>query len=210
MKINLHDTTGVPVYKRVSYLYIPALFVVTSIVLEVIMFALMEIQFPKAYIFSLSILLIIAALVALIHYKWIQTIICSVLFAWQLTTSISNIIANNTCMEIFSLETLKTLGMAFGNAGAIELGYWFLVPIIALIILYVVCIVLIMLFFRTPKIKHNNFKQSLLCGILAFASFFSYTIAYPGLPSYKYGTENYVVNLGSEKFLYDTFSNRAS
>ena len=103
MKMDLHDTARVPFYRRVSYLFIPALFVVSSVLLEVMMFAIMGMAFPKAYVFSLSIVLIIAALVALIRKKWIQTIICSLLFAWQLTTSISNIIAYDACMEIFML-----------------------------------------------------------------------------------------------------------
>ncbi len=210
MKIDLHDTAHVPFYKRVSYLFIPALFVITSVFLEVIMFAVMEIPFPKAYVFSLAIVLIIAALIALIRKKWIQAILCSLLFAWQLTTSISNIIANDACMEIFSLETLKSLLMAFGNAGAVDIDYLFLVPIIALILLYVFGVILIMLFCRTPKIKRVNRWQSILCGILAFVSFFSYTFAYASLPDYEKGTENYVANLSNEKFLYDTFSNRVS
>ena len=80
MKIRMQDAARVPFYKRVSYLYLPALFVVTSLLLEVMMFSIMDISFPKAYIFSLSIILMIAALVALIQQKWIQVIILSLLF----------------------------------------------------------------------------------------------------------------------------------
>lgn len=210
MKMDLHDTTRVPFYRRVSYLFIPALFVIASVLLEVMMFAIMEMAFPKAYIFSLSILLIIASLVALIRKKWIQAVICSLLFAWQLTTSISNIIANDACMEIFSLETLKTLIMAFGNAGAVDIDYLFLVPIIALIVVYVVGVILIMMFCRAPKIKRSHFWQAVFCGVLAFVSFFSYTVAYSGLPKYQWGSDYYVANLSNEKFLYDTFSNRVA
>ena len=60
------------------------------------------------------------------------------------------------------------------------------------------------MFCKTPK----NYKfqyRSLLCGILAFISFFSYTVAYSGLPNYK---QDYVNNLKNQKFIYDTFSNR--
>ena len=57
MKIRMQDAARVPFYKRVSYLYLPALFVVTSLLLEVMMFSIMDISFPKAYIFSLSIIL---------------------------------------------------------------------------------------------------------------------------------------------------------
>ena len=109
MKIDLQRASRVPFYQRISYWYLPALFVLTSVILEIMMFALMHIAFPKAYIFSLTILLIIAAVVALLRRKWLQTVICSLLLGWQLTTTISNIIANDTCMEIFSLETLKSL-----------------------------------------------------------------------------------------------------
>ncbi|MBS7401528.1 MAG: sulfatase-like hydrolase/transferase [Eubacteriales bacterium] len=210
MKMDLHDTARVPFYRRVSYLFIPALFVVSSVLLEVMMFAIMGMAFPKAYVFSLSIVLIIAALVALIRKKWIQTIFCSLLFAWQLTTSISNIIAYDVCMEIFSLETLKTLIMAFGNAGAVNIDYLFLVPIVALIVVYVVGVILIMMFCRAPKTKRPNTWQAIFCGVLAFVSFFSYTLAYSGLSDYKKGHNYYVANLSNEKFLYDTFSNRVS
>ena len=213
MKMDLHDTVRVPFYKRVSYLYIPTLFVITSVLLEMMMFSIMGFSFPKAYIFSLSIILIIASLVALIRKKWIQTVICSLLFAWQLTTSISNIIANDACMEIFSVETIKSIIMAFGNAGAVEIDYLFLVPIIALIIVYVVTTVLVMVFCRvpkTPKVKRSHFWQGIICGVMAFVSFFSYTVAYSGMSSYQRGKDYYIYNLSSNRFLYDTFSNRVA
>ena len=174
------------------------------------MFALMQVAFPPAYIFSLTIVLIIAAAVTLIRIKWLQTVICSLFIGFQLATTIANVIANATCMEIFSLETLKTLGMAFGNAGAIELGYWFLVPIIALLLVYIVAVVLIIWFFRAPCPRERGYWQAMFCGVLAFVSFFCYTTAYACSPNYQRGSSSYVANLSNQKFLYDTFSNRVS
>ncbi len=208
MEINLHETPYVPVYKRVSYFYIPALFVVTTVLLDVMMYINMHWPFPPAYIFSLSIVLLIAALVSLCRYKWLQTVICSLLLGLQLTTTISNIIAQDTCMEIFSLETLKTMATAFNNTESIILDLWFLTPIILLIVVYIVAVVLIMWFCRMPRNYRPTNKHTFLCGALAFVSFFSYTVAYSASPNYKKGIENYVANLGNQKFLYDTFSNR--
>ena len=209
MKMDLHDTIRVPFSHRVSYLYLPALFVVTSVLMEVFMFMIMGVAFPRAYIFSFCILLFIAALIALCRKKWLQTVICSLLLGWQLITTISNVIANETCMEIFSLETLKTFGMAFTNAGAARLSLWFLVPYILLILLYVGGVVAIMWFFRAPQVKHH-FGHVLLCGLLVVMSFFSYTVAYSGLPNYQIGADTYVTNLHNAKFLYDTCTNRVS
>lgn len=211
MRIKLHDATYVPFYRRVSYLFLPALFVLTSVLLEIIMFAFMHIAFPEAYIFSLSLLLIIAALVALIPNKWVQMVICTLLLGFQVTTTISNVISNATCDEIFSLETFKTFGAAFNAAGAISLGFWFLIPIIALLVVYIVCVVLIMYFCRVPRTyKQHNIWRPILCGLLAFVSFFSYTVAYSSLPSYKNGIENYVANLSNKKYIYDAFNNRVA
>lgn len=210
MKINLHETPYVPVYKRVSCFYIPALFVITTVLLDVIMYINMHWSFPPAYIFSLSIVLLIAALVSLCRYKWLQTVLCSLLLGWQLTTTISNIIAQDTCMEIFSLETLKSIIMAFGNADSVILNLWFLVPIVLLVVAYVVMVVLVMWFCRTPRAYHRSNRQAFLCGALAFMSFFSYTLAYSCSPSYRKGSEYYVANLSNQKFLYDTFGNRVS
>ena len=210
MKIDLHDTTKIPFYQRVSYLFIPALFVVASVLLEVMMFSMMGIDFPKSYIFSLSIVLVIAAVVAMVRIKWVQTVVCSLLLAVQVVATISNVIAYKTCKEIFSIETLKTLASAFGAAGAVKINYWFLLPILALIVIYVICVVLTMMYCKTPKTKRGHFWQTTLCGLLAFISFFSYTVAYSGLPNYKTGVEYYVDNLSNQKFLYDTFSNRMS
>ena len=173
MKMNLHDAERVPFYHRISYLYLPALFVIISVLLEVTMFALMHIAFPVSYVFSLALILFIAAGVALLHQKWLQVVIFSLLIGFQVTTTICNVIANYTCNEIFSLETLKTIGTAFNTAGAVELGFWFLVPIIALVVLYLTGVVLILWFFRSRQVKHQNFWQTTLCGILAFVSFFS-------------------------------------
>ena len=182
MKIKLHDAARVPYYQRVSYLYIPALFVLVSFLMEVMMYAVMKMPFPPAYIFSLTILLIVAAVIAVLRQKWLQTVLCSLLLGWQLTTTISNIVAYDSCMEIFSLETLKSFGMAFGNTGAVELNMTFLIPTIAILILYVVGVVLIMWFCRSPKEKRCDRWQPVLCGICAFVCFCGSEIACAGHP----------------------------
>ena len=210
MKVDLHQCEYLPFYKRISYLYVPALFVVTTVAMEIMMFILMGIPFPPAYIFSLSIVVILAAVIAAIQPKWLQVVICSLLLAGQLTTTIANVIANATCMEIFSLETLKTLGMAFGNAGAIEMGYGFVVPLVFLMAVYVVGVVLILWFCRVPRGYRRSSWHVLLCGVMAFVSFFSYNIAYAWSPNYERGADHYVENLSNQKFLYDTFSNRVA
>lgn len=208
MDIKLHEEQYVPYYKRISYLYIPALFVLITILMEVTMFAVMGFSFPSAYIFSLTIVLTIATIATMVRIKWVQTIICSVFLVWQTFTTVSTIIAYQNCGEIFSLETFKNIATAFNNTGAVDLKLWFLFPIITLLIVYVVGLVLIMSFMNLPKKYRNIEKQSLLCSILAFVSFFSYTFAYSTLPNYQ--RENYVDNLSNHKLMYDTFSNRLS
>ncbi len=211
MKINLHETKSVPFYQRISYLYLPALFVLTSVILEITMFAFMHLAFPVSYIFSFSLILIIAAGIALLRNQWVQMVICTLLTGFQVTTTISNIISNATCDEIFSLETLKTLGAAFNAASAVEINFWFLVPIIAVILIYITLVVLIMYFCRLPKTKRNNhFGQAILCGLMAFVSLFGYMVAYSDLPDYPKGSDSYVANLSNSKFCYDTFSNRVA
>ena len=205
MNIQLHDANYVPFYKRVSYLYIPAFFVLITILMEIVMFVVMGLKFPSVYIFSLSIVLSIATITAVIRNKWIQTVICSIFLGWQLFTTISNIIAFQTCNEIFSLETFKTLTTALDNAGAVEVNLWFLIPIILLVLVYIVAVVLTILFCNRPKEYHSFKWQKFLCGVLAFISFTGYTVAYSGLPNYS---SNYVPNLTNRKFIYDTFSNR--
>lgn len=207
MKLKLHDNPYVPLYKRVSFLYIPVLFVVVSVLLEVIMFSIMQFAFPVGYIFSLAILLIFAIIVALIPQKWLQTVVCSLLIGCQLFTTISNITAYQTCNEIFSLETLKTISTAFANAGSVVLDLTFLIPIISLLVVYIASLVLIMWFCRTPKGFRYQFQvRSIFCGILAFMSLFSYTMVYSGLPNYK--NSRYVNLAQNQKFIYDSFSNR--
>ncbi len=207
MKLKTREVPYIPLYKKISFLYIPTLFIVASVFLEIIMFSIMNFAFPSAYIFSLSVLLIIATIVALIQQKWLQTVICSLLIGWQLFTTISNITAYQTCNEIFSLETLKTITTAFANAGSVVLDLTFLIPIITLLVFYIASIVAIMWYCRTPKGYRYQFNlRATLCGILAFVSIFSYTMVYSGLPSYK---NNHFVSLSrNQKFIYDTFSNR--
>lgn len=207
MKINLHDQLYLPFYRRISYLYIPAVFIITSVLLDVTMFAFMHFSFPPAYIFSLFIMLAITSMICLTQRKWLQTIICSLLLGWQLMLTISNIIAHITCMEIFSLETLLSLGMAFNNTGAVDLNLQFLVPIILIILLYVVSVILVMLFCRVPRGYHHHWRH-VMCVFLAFVSFCGYTVAYSGLPNYSQGKDYYLTNLSNSKFVYDTFSNR--
>jgi len=206
MDVKLHDVQYVPFYKRISYLYIPAFFVLITVLMEIVMFAVMGLSFPSAYIFSLSIIFVIATIAAMVRIKWVQTVICSIFLGWHLFTTISNIIAFQTCNEIFSLETFKTLVTAFNNAGAVEVNLWFLIPVIFLIIVYVVAVVLTMVFCHTPKAFRTFKWQKFLCGVLAFVSFSGYTIAYAGLPGYDNST--YVPNLSNRRFIYDTFSNR--
>ncbi len=207
MKLKLHDNPYVPLYKRVSFLYIPAVFVLITILLEVVMFTVMHLPFPPIYIFSLSIVLIIATIATMVRIKWVQTVICSIFLGWQLFTTISTLVAYQTNKEIFSLETFLTLATAFNNAGAVDVNLLFLIPIITLIVIYIVAVVLIMWYCNLPKKYQYLEKQSLFCGFLAFVSFFSYTFVYSTLPNYNSG---YVNNLTSEKFVYDTFSNRGA
>ncbi|MCM1404161.1 MAG: sulfatase-like hydrolase/transferase [Prevotella sp.] len=208
MKINLPESPYLPYYQRVSYLYIPALYVVTTVLLDVVMYINLHWAFPPAYIFSLSLILMIAALVCLCRHKWLQTVLCSLLLGLHLTTTISNIIAYNTCTEIFSLETIMSLGTAFHNAEAIVLDLWFLVPIIALVVGYIVAVVLVMWFCRLPRHRSHTPKRAYLCGLLALISFFGYTVAYSGLPAYPYGVDYYFANHSNQKYLYDTFGSR--
>ena len=205
MQLKLPDVDYVPFYKRISYLYIPALFVLTTILMEVLMFAIMGLSFPSSYIFSLTIVLIIATITSLIGVKWVQTVICSILIGAQVFFTISNVIAYQTGNGVFSLETFLILSTAFKNKDAVSLDLLFLIPLIILVVAYIVALVLIMWFCPMEKKQRRFEKQSLLCGILAFVSFFVYTFTYSTLPSYG---NNFVLNLSNQKFTYDTLSNR--
>jgi len=208
MAVKLKDVPYIPFYKRISYLYIPCLFVATTVLMDLLMYVVMGLAFPSLYIFSLTIILLIAGIVALVQIKWIQAVICSVFLGCQLFTTISNIIAYQTCGEIFSLETFKTLTTGLENADAVILDLWFLIPVILLLVGYIAALVLLLWFCRLPKNYRHFQNQSLMCGILVFISFFSYTFSYSSLPNYD--RENYIDNLSNVKLMYDTFSRRVS
>lgn len=210
MKMQLHDAEYLPLYKRVSNFYIPAIFVITAILLEVTMFACMQVPFPSAYIYSLNIILIIAVMVAMLRVKWLQIVIFTLLLGGQLTTTISNIVANKTVLEIFSLETFNTFSTAFKNANSVDLSFGFLVPIILIIIFYITSSVLIMSLCKIPRSYRRKSRRAFFGGILAFFCFFSYTFTYSCGPDYRYGSDSYVTNLSNQKFLLDTFSNRVA
>lgn len=211
MKLQLRSALNIPFYKRISYLYIPALFVLVSILLEVLLFSVIGLAFPKAYIFSLILVLLIATAVALAQNKVVQAVICSLLVGWQVLTTVSNVIAYRACMEVFSLETLMSIGTAFGNADAVKLDLWFTFPIVCLLIAYSLGLFAIIWFCRLPKgYKPVHCQRNFLCGVLAFVSLFSYNIAYSGGGRYQTGKDSYVANLSNQNFLYDTLTNRAA
>ena len=207
MKVKLHDSLQLPYYKRISYLYIPAVFVCVSILMEIMMFSFAKLPFPPAYIFSLCLVLFIAVCAAILPMKRLQVILCSVFLGAQLFFTISNVIAYQTGNGIFSLETIMLLDTAFKNKDAVSLDLWFITPLILLIVAYIVAVALIMWFCYVPA-KYRRFeRQHLLCGILAFVSCFTYSFNYSVLPAY--GTD-FVANLSNQKFIFDTLSNRIS
>lgn len=206
--MQLHDAEYLPLYKRVSNFYIPAIFVITAVLLEIVMFACMGVAFPSHYVFTLNIILIIAVMIALLRLKWLQVVLCSLLLGLQLTTTISNIIATKTCGEIFSIETFKTITTAFWAANSVNLSFWFLIPVVIVILLYVIGVVLVMWHCSVSHCYCRLNHHAFLCGVLAVFSFFSYTVAYSSLSNYE--SNSYVANISNPKFLHDTFSNRVS
>jgi len=210
MKVELRDKNYLPLAKSMSFLYIPAVFVVTTVLMDILSFSIMHFAFPPAYIFSLTIILFIASLIALVPYKWLQTVLCSLFLGFQIFTSIAGIIAEIKCMEIFSLETIQTIALAIINTGSTVLDLKFIIPFIFLVAAYIAAIVCIMWFFRLPKGAKVNRLRTILCGFLLYVSFFGYTTAYAWQPNYQRGSDAYVANLSNQKFLYDTFSSRAA
>ena len=193
-------------YKKYSYLYLPALYLLLGILLDVTMYAFMGLPFASNYIYSLAIMVTIAALLCLTQRKWLQILFISLLLALQLFTCISNIVSYDTLSEVFSWETIDSIANAVVAATSTHLDVTFLAPIIILAVFYVVAVILITHFCKVPLVKkQRRILQPVVCAVLIVVSLLTYGIAYWVLPSYA---DNYLDNLTNRKFVYDTFANR--
>ena len=198
--------TTVAWYKKYSYLYLPALYLLLGILLDVTMYAFMGLPFASNYIYSLSIMTVIAGLLCLTRRKWLQVLFISLLLAIQLFTCISNIVSYASLSEVFSWETIDSIANAIIASTSTHLDVTFLIPLIIMAVVYVVAVILICKFCKTPLVKkERRIFQPVLCAVLVGVSLLTYGVAYWTLPAYQ---DKYLDNLTNRKFIYDTFSNR--
>lgn len=201
-----HTMTPTVWYQKYSYLYLPALYLLLGILLDVTMYGFMGLPFPSDYLYSLALMGLVAAVLCLTRRKWLQVTFISLLLAVQTFTCVANILSYSTLSEIFSWETIHSIVNAVVASTSAHLDTLFIIPLVALAVVYVVATILICHFFKTPVVKkQRRLVQPLLCAVLVAASLLSYGIAYWTLPPYE---DQYLDNLTNRKFVYDTFSNR--
>lgn len=200
------EMTSVVWYKRYSYLFIPALYLLMGVLLDVAMYGFMGLPFASDYVYSFAIMVIVAALLCLTQRKWLQITVVSLLLAVQLFTCISNIVSYISLSEIFSWETIDSIVNAIIASTSTQLDLTFLVPLIIMVVFYVVAVILIAKFCKTPVVKkQRRIFQPVLSLVLIAASLLTYGVAYWTLPAYQ---DEYLDNLTNRKFVYDTFANR--
>ena len=193
-------------YKKYSYLYLPALYLLLGVLLDVTMYGFMGLPFASDYLYSLSIMVIIAALLCLTRRKWLQIVFISLLLGTQLFTCVSNIVVYDSLSEVFSWESMESIFNAVVASTSVHLDLTFIIPLVVLAVVYVVAVILICKFCKTPLVKkQRRIFQPVLCAILVAASLLTYGVAYWTLPAYE---DQYLDNLTNRKFVYDTFANR--
>ncbi len=198
--------TSVVWYKKYSYLYLPALYLVLGVLLDVTMYAFMGLPFPSDYLYSLAIMTVVAAVLCLTQRKWVQVTFVSLLLAVQLFTCVANILSYGSLSEVFSWETIHSIVNAVIASTSARIDTTFVIPLVALAVVYVVAVILICHYFKTPVVKRQRrVLQPVLCALLVATSLLTYGVAYWTLPAYA---DQYLDNLTNRKFVYDTFSNR--
>ena len=202
--VTLHPMTIILPYRRYSFLYIPALYFL--VLLDVVMYAVMGLPFASDYRFSLVLMFTVAALLCLTRRKWLQIVFSAILLGVQVFTCVANIIAYTTLAEVFSWETITSLENAAGAAKSVTIPLWFILPLIAIIAGYIVGVVLICVYCKTPRQAVGRAWQTGVVCVLLAVGLLTNNLAYSTLPAYD--DTSYVQNLSNKKFIYDTFYNR--
>lgn len=101
--------------------FIPMCYVLTSFLLDLTLFVVTKIHFPKYYSVSAMFLVVFAGAVSCIPKRWIQIVIFVLCAALQTFTTIANLIAFfNLNQEMFIFETLRSLREVFSGAHAVK------------------------------------------------------------------------------------------
>jgi len=97
---------------------IPICFVLTAFLLDLALFLIINVPFPRYYAVSLLFLITFAGAVSCIPKRWIQITIFSACIIVQTITTIANLIAFHNLGEIFIFELLGSFREIFAGAGA--------------------------------------------------------------------------------------------
>jgi hypothetical protein len=89
-------------------LLVPFIWAVISLVMDMILFAMMNQPFPAYFLVGVALTLSFAAAVSCIPYRGVQVLILGLCLVLQTVTTIANLIAYHNLGEIFILETLKS------------------------------------------------------------------------------------------------------
>ena len=102
--------------------FMPICYVLFSFILDLTLFLIIKIPFPKHYTVSVLFLIAFAGAISCIPNRWVQFGVFFMCCAMQTITTIANLIAYHNLKEMFIFETLRDFREAFSGAGAAKYG----------------------------------------------------------------------------------------
>ncbi|MCL2755790.1 MAG: sulfatase-like hydrolase/transferase [Firmicutes bacterium] len=188
-----------------SALLIPCLYVLISLVLDVILIVSLGWNIPSGYLFSFALILIFAAVISCIPNRVAQTVIFCFILGVKALFVIFNIVAHSNLGEIFILENFRALREIFAGAESSHGAPWLQIVLVSLsVIVFLAIAIYVCVSFRRKRAGYK-LRGIVASALVVFMSFGALTLNYVGLAPLAH---TFTDNLLNSRFVFNEFNNR--
>ena len=189
--------------KLFATLLIPFAYVIISIMLDVALFAFLGWSFPTAYIFSLALIVLFAALISCIPSRVAQLVIFSVLLSFKAFAVVGMTIAYEFLGEMFALELFRSIREVLSGNEVIEFNSWGpVITVIALVGAFVAFGIFIAVKYKRHRAGYG-LKQIIAAVCIVAMCITTWGIAYMALPEHD---NTLTANQANKRFALNTFN----
>jgi len=200
---------------RYSFVVIPAIYVVATVLMDIAMYLFMGLRFPSRYYFSLIVLLAICGLMFFIKKPSVQYGICIFLLSVHFAAAVANIILFHTSKEIVSLETLTAARQVATLADFIILDFGYMLTFSFIVLAFISAGIWIFSLIgknrrRFSGADSNKYRRNVgfALATLALTAYLA-GIFNMMLPKVSLDMSQAYENYTNDRFAYATFSNRS-
>lgn len=200
--------------ERYSFVVIPAVFVVTTILMDITMYLFMGLSFPSRYYFSIAVMFAICGFLFFIRKPSIQYGICIFLLAVHFAVGVANIVLFKQTREIVSVESLTAVRQVTTLTDFIILEFGYMITFALIILAFICAGIWIFSVIGRSNLRHSNYHSNRYRrNVIVAVATLSLTAYMTGffhitLPKFSLDMSQAYSNYTNDRFVYKTFSNR--